>query len=182
MKDDDIRTLKDAIDEAVAEAKRGRSFVEMYQQMVASREASVARLMGARLPDGGSYVIASSGGYTTHTVTYDPAREEMKRYMGFAISSSGAVSAAPAPLARVARHVKVSAMSNGVHPEVGMRVKHEGTTFEIERIEIETPSWRVVAIGHAVGDRDTFSVSRLRLRVPVDELEPADIETKENAA
>lgn len=79
---------------------------------------------------------------------------------------------------RIEKNIRVAAMSDGAYPEVGMRVVHDGVTFEIERIEIETPSWRPVAVGHAVGDMDTFVAGRLYVRAPLDELQPAEAEEK----
>lgn len=76
------------------------------------------------------------------------------------------------------RIVRIPALSDGAYPEVGMRVVHDGVTFEIERIEIETPSWRPVAVGHAVGDMDTFVAGRLHVRAPLDELQPAKAKEK----
>lgn len=76
------------------------------------------------------------------------------------------------------RVVRIPALSDGAYPEVGMRVVHDGVTFEIERIEIETPSWRPVAVGHAVGDMDTFVAGRLYVRAPLDELQPAKAKEK----
>lgn len=81
---------------------------------------------------------------------------------------------------RIEKNIRVAALSDGTYPEVGMRVVHDGVTFEIERIEIETPSWRPIAVGHAVGDTDTFTAGRLYVRAPLDELQPA--KAKENVA
>lgn len=79
---------------------------------------------------------------------------------------------------RIGKNIRITAMSDGAYPEVGMRVMHDGVTFEIERIEIETLSWRPVAVGHAVGDMDTFVVGRLYVRAPLDELQPAKAKEK----
>lgn len=84
------------------------------------------------------------------------------------------------PVLQVRKNIHVAALSDGTYPEVGMRVMHDGVTFEIERIEIETPSWRPIAVGHAVGDTDTFTAGRLYVRAPLDELQPA--KAKENVA
>ncbi len=84
------------------------------------------------------------------------------------------------PVVHVQKNIRVAGLSDGTYPEVGMRVMHDGVTFEIERIEIETPSWRPIAVGHAVGDTDTFTAGRLYVRAPLDELQPA--KAKENVA
>lgn len=80
--------------------------------------------------------------------------------------------------------VFMNPMSNGAIPEVGMRVKHDGATFIIDRIEIDTsgPTWTAVAVGHAVGESGVFTAGRLLMRAPTDELEPAEPEIKESAA
>ncbi len=126
--------------------------------------------------------------YSTHgsTATYDlpvtfkymTLEEAMRPYESVGGYSYVHSTASPryvvgGPSVVLERIVRIPVLSDGTYPEVGMRVMHGSITFEIERIEIDTGAWEAVAVGRAESEDGMWSTSRVLVRAPVNDLQPA---------